>query len=96
MNETVPLSWSLEVVVEYGLMGLCVGVAYYMAQRLNQRLLLASDQRWMLWLFDGLRIVMAIGFFAWLASIGSVPVLSAFVGFLAGRLLAVRIVPGPE
>lgn len=96
MNGAEPIEWSVEVVAEYALMGLCVGIAYYMAQRLNLRLPLTQEQRWILWVLDGVRIVGAIAFFAWLASIGSVPVLSAFGGFLVGRLLAARIVPGPN
>jgi hypothetical protein len=96
MDQPEPIAWSIDVVAEYALMGLCVGAAYYMAQRLNFRLPLSKDQRWILWVLDGVRIVLAIAFFGWLASIGSVPVLSAFGGFLAGRLLAGRIVPGPD
>lgn len=95
MNAGDPIPWSYDVVIEYALMGLCVGVAFYMAQRLNLRLPLTKDQRWMIWVLDAVRIIGAIAFFAWLASLGAVPVLSAFVGFLAGRLLATHIVPGP-
>jgi hypothetical protein len=88
-----PIPWSFEVVAEYAMLGLFVGVAYYMAHRLNLGLPLARDQRWLLWVLDGLRVIAAIGFFAWLAYLGSVPVLSAFGGFLLGRVLAYRLVP---
>lgn len=96
MDHAEPIAWSVNVVAEYALMGLCVGVAYYMAQRLNLRLPLTREQRWILWVLDGARIILAVAFFGWLASIGSVPVLSAFGGFLGGRFLAGRIVPGPD
>lgn len=96
MNESTAIPWSYEIVFQYALMGACVGVAYYMAQRLNLRLQLTRDQRWLLWVMEAVRIVAAIAFFGWLASIGAVPVLAAFVGFLVGRLLAGRIVPGPD
>lgn len=96
MNTTEPIAWSIEAVSQYGLMGLCVGIAYYLAQRLNLRLPLQGDQRWIVWVLDGVRLVGAIVFFGWLATLGNVPILSAFVGFLIGRLMAARIVPSPD
>lgn len=45
------------------------------------------------WVVKGLhvlRLAAAIAFFAWLASLGALPVLSAFAGFLLGRVVAFR------
>ncbi|NJO67650.1 MAG: hypothetical protein HC826_01525 [Rhodospirillales bacterium] len=95
MNEAEVIPWSVEIVAEYGLVGLVVGVAYFLARRMNQNLLQSTDQRWMMWTMEGLRILVAIAFFAWLASLGTVPVLSAFVGFLIGRVAADKVMGDP-
>jgi N-ATPase, AtpR subunit len=87
-----PIPWSFELVAEYAMLGLFVGVAYYLAYRMNIGLPLAKDQRWLLLVLNGMRIAAAIAFFAWLASLGVVPVLSAFAGFLLGRALAFRLI----
>ena len=87
-----PIPWSFELVAEYAMLGLFVGVAYYLAYRMNIGLPLAKDQRWLLSVLNGMRIAAAIAFFAWLASLGVVPVLSAFAGFLLGRALAFRLI----
>lgn len=89
-----PIPWSIEVVGEYAMLGLFVGVAYYLAYRMNMGLPLATEQRWLLSVLNGMRIAAAIAFFAWLASLGMVPVLSAFAGFLLGRAFAFRLVGG--
>jgi hypothetical protein len=89
-----PIPWSFEIVAEYGFLGLFVGVAYYLAYRMNVALPLATDQRWLLWILDGMRIAAAIAFFAWLAFLGAAPVLSAFGGFLLGRAFAFRLMGG--
>jgi hypothetical protein len=83
------ISPSLEVVLSYAALGLIVGFGYYMSMRFNAGLP-AEAPSWMPKLLHGLRIAAAIGFFAWLASLGMVPILSAFAGFLAGRVIAFR------
>lgn len=86
-----PIPWSFEVVAEYAMLGIFVGVGYYLAYRMNIGLPIAENQRWLLWVLDAMRIAAAIAFFAWLASLGAVPVLSAFGGFLLGRAFAFRL-----
>jgi hypothetical protein len=83
------ISPSLEVVLSYAALGLIVGFGYYMSMRLNAGLP-GGAPSWMPTLLHGLRLAAAIGFFAWLASLGMVPILSAFAGFLAGRVIALR------
>ena len=87
-----PIPWSFEVVAEYAMLGLFVGVGYYLAYRMNIGLPLAKDQRWLLVVLNAMRIAAAIAFFAWLASLGVVPVLSAFAGFLLGRMFALHLI----
>jgi hypothetical protein len=79
----------LEVTFSYAALGLIVGFGYYMAMRFNAGLP-ADATGWMPKLLHGLRIAAAVGFFAWLASLGMLPILSAFAGFLAGRVIAFR------
>jgi hypothetical protein len=86
-----PIPWSFELVAEYAMLGLFVGVGYYLAYRMNIGLPVAKNQRWLLLVLNGMRIAAAIAFFAWLASLGVVPVLSAFAGFLLGRAFAFRL-----
>ena len=79
----------LEAVIAYAALGLIVGFGYYMSMRLNSGLPEGAPG----WVAKGLhllRLVAAITFFAWLASIGALPVLSAFAGFLLGRVIAFR------
>src|SRR5512147_2077630 len=83
------ISPSLEVALSYAALGLIVGFGYYMSMRLNAGRP-ADSPSWIPKLLHGLRIAAAIGFFAWLASLGMVPILSAFAGFLAGRVVAFR------
>jgi hypothetical protein len=51
----------------------------------------ADAPPWMTKLLHGLRLAAAIVLFAWLAFLGMVPILSAFAGFLAGRVIAFRV-----
>ena len=80
---------SLEAVLSYAALGLIVGFGYYMSMRLNAGLP-ATAPGWMPKLLHGMRIAAAVAFFAWLASLGMLPILSAFAGFLAGRVIAFR------
>ena len=70
-------------------LGLIVGFGYYMAMRFNAGLP-ADATGWMPKLLHGLRIAAAVGFFAWLASLGTPPISSVFAGFLVGRVIAFR------
>jgi hypothetical protein len=81
---------SLEAVLSYAALGLIVGFGYYMSMRLNSGLPEGAGPPWLPKLLHGLRLAAAIAFFAWLASLGALPVLSAFAGFLAGRVIAFR------
>lgn len=79
----------LEAVLSYAALGLIVGFGYYMSMHLNSGLPDGAPD----WVGKGLhvlRLAAAIAFFAWLASIGAVPILSAFAGFLVGRIIAFR------
>lgn len=83
------LGADLETAVSYAALGLIVGFGYYMSMRLNGGLPEGAPS----WLGKGLyvlRLGAAITFFAWLASIGALPILSAFAGFLLGRVIAFR------
>ena len=84
---------SLEAVLSYAALGLIVGFGYYMLMRLNAGLPEGAPS-WMTKLLHGLRIAAAVVFFAWLASLGMLPILSAFIGFLAGRVIAFRATGG--
>ncbi|MBK8174634.1 MAG: hypothetical protein IPK66_04925 [Rhodospirillales bacterium] len=79
---------SLEAVLSYAALGLIVGFGYYISMQLPERA--ASLPRWMLQAVYALRLAAAIAFFAWLAHLGMLPVLAAFVGFLVGRTVAFR------
>jgi hypothetical protein len=81
---------TLDAVLSYAALGLIVGFGYYMSMRLNAGLP-AGAPVWMPKLLHGLRLAAAIGFFAWLASLGMMPILSAFAGFLVGRVIAFRV-----
>jgi hypothetical protein len=80
---------TLEVLLSYAALGLIVGFGYYMAMRLNAGIP-ANAPRWVPIVIHGLRIGAAVVFFAWLARLGAYPVLSAFAGFLVGRVIAFR------
>lgn len=88
--ESALISPSLEVTLSYAALGLIVGFGYYMSMRLNAGLSATARRRMMPKLLHGMRIAAAVAFFAWLASLGMLPILSAFAGFLAGRVIAFR------
>ncbi|HYN38201.1 MAG TPA: hypothetical protein VES39_03010 [Rhodospirillales bacterium] len=79
----------LEAVLAYAALGLIVGFGYYMSMHMNSGLPDGAPS----WAVKGLhvlRLAAAIVFFGWLASNGALPVLSAFAGFLIGRVIAFR------
>jgi len=80
---------TFENVLSYAALGLIVGFGYYMSMRLNAGLPPGAPRGVAMAIY-GLRLIAAIVFFLWLASIGAVPILSAFVGFLIGRVIAFR------
>jgi predicted anti-sigma-YlaC factor YlaD len=82
---------TLEVLASYAALGLMVGFGYYASMAWNAALARANAPEWWATALGVLRLAAAIAFFAWLASIGAVPVLSAFVGFLVGRMVAFRL-----
>lgn len=83
------LGADLEVVLSYAALGLIVGFGYYMSMQLNSGLPPGAPG-WAAKALYVLRLGAAIAFFAWLASIGALPILSAFAGFLLGRVIAFR------
>jgi hypothetical protein len=83
---------TLEILASYGALGLIVGFGYYSMPRWNATLAQAGAPRWWPMALNVLRLGAAIVFFAWLASIGMVPILSAFVGFLIGRIVAYQMI----
>lgn len=83
------LGADLEIILAYAALGLMVGFGYYMSMQMNSGLPPEAPA----WVGRGLhvlRLAAAIAFFAWLASIGVLPILSAFAGFLLGRVIAFR------
>ena len=80
---------TIETALSYAALGLIVGFGYYMSMRLNAGLPQGAPD-WISKLLHGLRIGAAVMFFAWLASLGMAPILAAFAGFLAGRVIAFR------
>jgi hypothetical protein len=89
-RHNVTTDW-LETFFSYAALGLIVGFGYYLAMAMNANLVAKGVSRRAVMVIDGMRVLAAIAFFAWLASTGTVPVLSAFVGFLCGRLLAMQL-----
>ena len=81
---------SFETLLSYAALGLIVGFGYYMSIRLGAAGLPQGAPDWISKLLHGLRIGAAVMFFAWLASLGMAPILAAFAGFLAGRVIAFR------
>jgi hypothetical protein len=84
---------TLEILASYGALGLIVGFGYYSALRW-QAVLAATEgvPSWWPVALNITRIGAAIVFFAWLASFETlVPILSAFVGFLIGRMIAFQM-----
>ena len=84
---------TFEIVASYGALGLIVGFGYYSA--LRWQAVLANTEGvpgWWPWVLNITRIGAAIVFFAWLAALDTtVPILSAFVGFLIGRMIAFQM-----
>ena len=80
---------SLEAILSYAALGLIVGFGYYMSMRLNAGLPEGAPE-WLPKIIHVLRIAAAIVFFGWLASLGLLPIMSAFAGFLLGRVIAFR------
>lgn len=92
MSSFAPDTITLDTILSYAALGLIVGFGYYASMRLNAP---AGTQAPPAWLTTGvnlLRLAAAIAFFAWVASLGMVPILSAFAGFLCGRVIALRAV----
>ena len=82
---------SVQAVAFYAAFGLIVGLGYFVALRHNVDLYIDRGPGWLPVLMHGLRIAAAIALFAWLASLGALPILSSLAGFLAGRMVAFRI-----
>jgi hypothetical protein len=82
---------SVQAVASYAAFGLIVGLGYFASLRLNVDLYIDRGPGWLPMLMHGLRIAAVTAFFAWLASLGALPILSSFAGFLAGRMVAFRI-----
>jgi hypothetical protein len=82
---------SIESFFSYAALGLIVGFGYYLAQAMNASLVAKGAPRRAVMVIDGMRIVAAIIFFAWLANIGVLPVAAAFAGFLCGRMIAFQL-----
>lgn len=75
----------LETALSYAALGLLVGFGYYGAAVWMTMAAQRSGSQALGWGLHGLRIATAIIFFLWVASIGAIHVLAAFVGFLVGR-----------
>lgn len=80
---------SLEAALSYAALGLIVGFGYYMAMLFGSELPEGAP-KWLATAMVVLRVAAAVAFFAWLASLGMLPILSAFAGFLVGRTIAYR------
>lgn len=82
----------LETLLSYAALGLIVGFGYYLALNMNGRLVAGGAPRWVVIGIQILQLLAAIGFFAWLASLGMTPILAAFAGFLVGRVIALQLI----
>ena len=91
MSEFAPESITLDTILSYAALGLIVGFGYYASMRLNAPAH-AEAPAWLTTAANVLRLAAAIAFFAWVASLGMVPILSAFAGFLCGRVVALRAI----
>lgn len=78
---------SISTLLSYAALGLIVGFGYY-TMALTRFGLPDDTQPVLIKVLSGMRIAAAAIFFAWLASLGMLPILSAFVGFLVGRVIA--------
>lgn len=92
MSELGPEAISLDTILSYAALGLIVGFGYYASMRLNAPPGAQAVPEWLTTAVNLLRLAAAIAFFAWVASIGLVPIMSAFAGFLFGRVIALRAV----
>lgn len=84
-----PVEPSFEAVLSYAALGLIVGFGYYLSIRANAGLADGAPE-WLPKIIHVLRLAAAIAFFGWLAMLGVLPILSAFAGFLLGRVIAFR------
>lgn len=82
---------SIETFFSYASLGLIVGFGYYLAMVMNGSLVAKGAPRWGVMVIDGMRVLAAIAFFAYLANTGVMAVLSAFAGFLCGRMIAMQL-----
>lgn len=92
MGDLTPDSISLDTILSYAALGLIVGFGYYASMRLNAPAGAQPVPEWLTTAVNLLRLAAAIAFFAWVASLGMVPILSAFAGFLCGRVVALRAI----
>lgn len=98
MADFSPDSITLDLILSYAALGLIVGFGYYASMRLGGPAQAGGEAAeagagappWLTTVVHLLRLAAAIAFFAWVASLGIVPVLSAFAGFLCGRVIAFR------
>lgn len=82
---------SFEAVLSYAALGMIAGFGYYLSMRMGVLPAGSGMPRWVGGALTVLRVAAAIAFFAWLASLGALPILSAFAGFLVGRVIAFRL-----
>lgn len=92
MSELGPDSITLDTILSYAALGLIVGFGYYASMRLNAPPGAEAAPEWLTTAVNLLRLAAAIAFFAWVASLGLVPIMSAFAGFLCGRVVALRAI----
>ncbi|HRK95369.1 MAG TPA: ATP synthase subunit I [Rhodospirillales bacterium] len=92
MSDFAPDTITLDTIFSYAALGLIVGFGYYSSMRLNAPAGAEAAPGWLTTAVNLLRLAAAIAFFAWIASLGMVPILSAFAGFLCGRVIALRAI----
>jgi hypothetical protein len=92
MSELGPDTITMDVILSYAALGLIVGFGYYASMRLNTPQEAAPVPQWLTTTVNLFRLAAAIAFFAWVASLGMVPILASFAGFLCGRVVALRAV----
>lgn len=77
-----------EAILSYAALGMIVGFGYYMSALLPWPG--GPPPKFVGIALHVLRLLAAIAFFAYLASVGALPILAAFAGFLVGRVVAFR------
>jgi hypothetical protein len=92
MSELSPETITMDVILSYAALGLIVGFGYYASMRLNAPQGAEPVPQWLTTAVNLFRLAAAIAFFAWVASLGMVPILAAFAGFLCGRVVALRAI----